>query len=472
VNVNRSSFNQASGSSEAKIAVRLKACLSGALSKDGSFSTTAFFNQWFRQEGKAYHFVFKKNLKVTNLQIAELRALLNVHLKRTGTQEHVRDLQAVSIAEFISSMQSIFKSFEESTGSDRAVDIVSRLYSGLLRDIVVLDVFFGSCGVFLPPDLDIDLPPVCAQSGYIHSCGRSLLVRNITKAKKTELFAALTTHLASGENQCPVRFIVYAHEEFTDHDRFQAGELRDGLDDLKLYMDKYFIGQDSLVSVLKEIRGHANFVDRLEVPEPLHYAKTLEEEEKGNAILDEKPTIWLIVDRKPGTEIRHKGDEQYFVVYYQQVINQNSLHLFDENKPAWIDHTTIPHTLVSAMFNVTRPWWSRPRGISFGDPFVGTGTTWLEALKYECLSICYDNEPLSVLMVEDNLKFMCSSNDQIEKYAEVLRQAATIDPTTKLYSVGRYAAKHRNPTEEDFFWALDRYEEVCPDQRGGMPGSA
>ena len=118
--------------------------------------------------------------------------------------------------------------------------------------------------------------------------------------------------------------------------------------------------------------------------------------------------FWLLVDRKPKTDVRERGDEQYYILYEQSYRNENPHHLFDENKPAWIDHTTIPHTLAAAMINITRPWWKPKSNASsriLCDPFVGTGTTLLEALKLGLEGVCGDREALSRHMVDHNLQF-------------------------------------------------------------------
>ena len=445
----------------------LHASLEAAFSK-GEFVATDFFQSWFRKHGSAFLFVFKKNLKVTNMQIAELHALLRLHLKRSSTGEYVRDFQAMSAREFRNSVQSIIESFRQYPRED-AFQLVTGLYNSLLRDIVVLEVFFGSCALFLPFDLEIDLAAVCGESGYIHSCGSSLLNRNISKATEKELFEVFESYLSTRDGLlAPPRFIVYAHEEFTDLDRPYAAALRDGLDDLKIYIDKYYVGNQSLVSVLKDMRSKKQFVGRLEIPEPGHYEKSLNDDTAVVHTVGERPTIWLVVDHKPGPDIRHKADPQYFLLYEQHYINENPLFIFDENKPAWIDHTTIPHTLVASMINVTRPWWHDPDDVCIGDPFVGTGTTWLESLRYNARAICLDNEPVAAQLLEDNLRFFCLPDNEIKRLREMLEAASKVDPAAKIFRTSsaspRYRRREPSSIEEDFFWALDRYEEACPDQ--------
>lgn len=57
---------------------QLREALTQAFS-GGEFAPNTFFPEWFRRRGRAHTFVFKKNLKVTNIQLAELFALLRAH---------------------------------------------------------------------------------------------------------------------------------------------------------------------------------------------------------------------------------------------------------------------------------------------------------------------------------------------------------------------------------------------------------
>lgn len=325
-----------------------------------------------------------------------------------------------------------------------------------------------SAEVFLPHNLAIDnLAVICAHSGYIHSCGPSLLNRNIAKASKEEMSRALTAYIDSHPQiRPPARFVVYAHEEFTHSDRYLARDLRDGLDDVKVYMDKYYVGSESLVSVLKEMRNSKPFTERLTFPERDHYAKSLKIDSVAMAKADPVSTIWLIVDHKPSDNIRHRGDKQYFILYHQQYLNDSPLHLFDENKPAWLDHTTIPHTLVSAMINITRPWWPEDQEVHIGDPFVGTGTTLIEAAKYRATPVCRDKEAIAGQLVADNVRFFCSTSDEIRQLSEDIGEASAVDPTERLVPLTplkRYGSKENPPVKQDYFTALSIFDRVCPD---------
>src|SRR5438094_480146 len=231
----------------------IQQCLNSASTENG-FSARQFFECWFRTHGSAYFFLFQKNLSVTNLQAAELLALLRTYVSRRDSKERVRDLQFLSVQEFVSSVQSLVESYGRPGFTGNASHPIARLYSDLFEDIVVVDLYFGSCTVFLPNPLDLDQLSICANAGFIHSCGVSLINRNISKASKEELFDRLDQFLNSRSDlKAPIRFIVYAHEDYTPHDRRLSVELRRGLDEAKVFLDKYYLGNQTLISALKDL---------------------------------------------------------------------------------------------------------------------------------------------------------------------------------------------------------------------------
>ena len=104
------SLSQDNGLSDDTVAEVLAACLKNAII-GGHFSGKKFFHEWFREKGSAFLFVFKKNLKVTNIQMAELNALLRAHTKRERTGEYFCDFQCLSVQEFNDAINSIVESF-------------------------------------------------------------------------------------------------------------------------------------------------------------------------------------------------------------------------------------------------------------------------------------------------------------------------------------------------------------------------
>ncbi len=153
--------------------------------KQWHFSVSDFYDKWFREHGKAYYFLFRKNLKVTNIQFAELLSLIRAHNKSKETDEPVHELQFLSVSRFYEAVAEIVNSFPRKDDEPRSrYELISRMYYSLLSRHVVVDTFYGSCAVYIPPNLEIDLPLICAHSGYIHSCGINVFTRKIDKSKK------------------------------------------------------------------------------------------------------------------------------------------------------------------------------------------------------------------------------------------------------------------------------------------------
>ena len=368
------------------------------------FPKEEFFEEWFRKNGKVYFFLFKKNLKVTNLQAVELIALVQSHLyENNADQDNVEHVQFFSIEDFNNVLARLVEGFE--LGASRSFDFefIAREYSHLLANALVVDVLFGSCVVFVPPYLDLDLKTICFLSGYIHSCGPSIYIRNVYKATPEEFFLYLGQHLKTLKPEKKLFFRPYVHEDFTEFDRDQKDELRSGLDDVKLYAQKYYVGTKPISSLIEDMRKE--FADQLQLPAPGGNF-TIDDLSKETPGIDPTRTLFLIMDHSLGDIRNRPGDRHFLICYEQLLLNENPFHIFDENKPAWFDHTTMPHTLMGAMLNITRPYWPKNRKVRVADFFLGSGTAWLETLKYPNISFNgLDIEPISALLAEDNLCF-------------------------------------------------------------------
>jgi len=392
------------------------------------FDAPTLVLEWFRKRGSTYFFLFKKNLDVTNLQFAELLALLRSHIKASDGAK-IRDLQFISVDDFNRSVTELVESFGRDPRDPRArYEKIARLYISLFRRTCIVTNFFGSCAIFLPPAINLDLVRVCGLSGYIHSCGRNVYIRSAYKSTKKEFFSSLDEHLKRfpAVNR-HLFFVPYSHEDFTEYDRDHASDLRHGGDDVKIYIEKYYMGSEPMVAVLKDMR--TKFKGRLVIPDPGDYTKMHPKVRTSD--VDQDRTLWFIIDHEIRPSVRNPGERPnftrsekvYFICYDQMYINNNPFHLFEENKPAWVSHTTIPHTLVGAMLNITMPSWPKStRGVSVCDPFVGTGTTWLEALKYPLMFFDGgDSNVIAPLLAQDNLYFFCLTSTQLEAIIELLK---------------------------------------------------
>jgi hypothetical protein len=161
------------------------------------FSGERFFQNWFGIHGCSLFFLFKKNLRVTNIQFGELFALLRSYLHCTQTGRCMRDVQFLTAGRFQQVVQELVRSLMPSTELGTVKDLVqlSTLYAPLLRSTVVIEPFQGSCAVYLPPLLQLDLAVVCGLSGYIHSCGYAIYVRKANDSTPESFVGAMSAHL-------------------------------------------------------------------------------------------------------------------------------------------------------------------------------------------------------------------------------------------------------------------------------------
>lgn len=387
---------------------------------DGRFRPHVFFADWFRVRGTGHYFLFKKNLTVTNLQHAELAALLRLHVRENGAPLG-DELQFQTPAQFIATVRHIIECF----GGDveTRVRTIIENYCRILKRTVVIRPLFGSAAVYTPPGMEIQLAQMCAYSGYIHSCGPLILLRRVDKATKAELQSSLQKHLDTDRTLPPgkkVYFVPYAHE---DHDRWDEdyrADLRHGLDDVKIYVQKFFLESEPLVSVLSSIAEKLG--DRLCLAQPgnPHEARHKYKTRPEKDILTDR-SFWLLADHAVSDRPRTRGAHRYFVCFDQRFKNETPLHLFDEDKPAWTAPITIPHTMLGAMLNLTRPHWPRGTDAVIADPFVGTGTTVLEALKFpNTVAYGTDLEPATERLVADNHAFFGKTKRQVEALQERL----------------------------------------------------
>jgi putative RNA methylase family UPF0020 len=194
---------------------------------------------------------------------------------------------------------------------------------------------------------------------------------------------------------------------------------------------------------------------------------------RGQEQVDEDRTLWLIAD----SGIGNKGEnlaQRYLICFDQLLANWCPFQLFDENKPAWVAHTTIPHSLMRAMINLSLPW--NEGEITICDPFVGTGTTWLETLKFtEAKASCSDLDPISPMLVADNLDFFSLDPEglswigtDLEEISNSLRQSvlARLGENLELFpdwgdTLGR----------DDYRWTIDMLEKVFQDGKEHESGT-
>lgn len=431
-----------------------------------------FFRAWFRVIGKSYFFLFKRNFEVTNLQISELLALIDMQTQRRENNQW--RVQFVPPSEFRQIVQSAYDSLPPKDDKYLPTELAIRLGS-VIANIVCVEPLFGSCAIYLPPGMHLDLPRLCGESGYIHSCGQLLLFRNLSKVTHSDILAnvsAFSGLLTNGErtgllplptgqrtvsaasdstsgvevvngdgltasitdsldeslsptkSSPPVRFVAYSHEDFSPYDQDKRDDLNKGVGDLKIHLEKLFVRQQGksirLIESIKYVQNATR--ERIIIPEPGNYLKSSSEENLKE--VDRDRSIFMILDRVVDGSTLRKGDQRFLVVYVQEFLNENPFHIMDENKPAWYAHTTIPHTLMGAMVNLGRSMLDRRDGASLlvADPFCGSGTTALEMSKFGSSAVgsFADNSVFACRTLQDNFEFFSLNSQEL---IAVLNQA-------------------------------------------------
>lgn len=366
----------------------------------------SFFESWFTKNGKTYNFIFKQNLFVTNLQFRELIDLIRLNVKKGSERPQINFM---TTNEFINLTSNIIESFidEKALKNIREknidvseirpeLEIICENYGSLFENIIVIDAFYTSCIVSVPNGLELNVQQICFQSGYIHSCGENIYTRNMKKAKYDALVDRLKTYLQDYKE--PLNFIMYTHEDFPIKNKMYVNDFqKHGLDEIKFYLEKFYMQDISLIQVVEHLRNDTRLEGKIKIMGKAEAKQSHAEE-----------SIWMIIDRSIGSDLKYPGDKRYYICYKQMYINENPFHIFDEDKPGWINPVTIPHTLVGAMINIGRGEWpnnvkERYRVI---DPFVGSGTTGLEVLKYDDIDFWGgDKCEISQMIARMNLRF-------------------------------------------------------------------
>jgi len=410
------------------------------------FYASDFFKHWFRNEGDSFYFIFRKNVDVTNLQFAELLSLIRSNIY-SEDNEPIHNLQFSSVEDFTEALQQLVGAFSPSQIVENRYNFIANTYLSIFEKRIVVISFRGSCAVFIPPKLKLNLEAVCAYSGYIYCCGKSLFIRRISKATPDEFLEVIKNYSKGISKRRKVFFTVYAHEDFTKYDREHQNNLAHGLDDLKIHLEKFYMNKSRLVKVMEKIRDKHS--DKLFIPNPGDFRRThkLFLETKS---IEKSKTLWLLADNRIDLNNSEKDFPKYYICYEQLYKNENQFQgFFDENKPAWIAPITIPHTLISAMINITLPIYSKQ--IDLLDPFVGTGTSWLEGNKYSSIKVHgSDSSNATHLLVEDNLDFFRLSPEKLKSHELCATEICEyIDKRIKIYPINTEENTNNHTSDDD-----------------------
>jgi len=371
------------------------------------FKWDKFFRNWFRENGTPLFFLFKKNLSVTNTQYVELFSLLTQYSSIKNDSRSPQKLLFYTTEHIKTTFSDVINSIIEDYNPNdiSLINHFSKQYLDVFRSTVAIDMFYGSCSVFLPHGIYVDLEKIVSDSGYIHSAGTSVYIRNIKKSKKNDFLSSIDYYLSTNNSQ-RIPFIVYSHEDFSGFDKDSAELIERGIEQCKIFIDKMSMGSYRLSSIISEMQTVDKYNRKLLIPQPGNYSK--QHSFKGSK------SLWLISDRSiSGGQLKNPGQSRYYICYEQSLKNDSPFFYFDENKPAWKSHTTLPHSLTAALLNTSR------QSLNDGnicDPFSGTGTTWFEAKRLNLPNKVHSSDlsPATSILVSDNLNFFLLSLNRLE----------------------------------------------------------
>ena len=361
----------------------------------GSHLSIALTQRIFHQRG--YYFVFRAGARTTNIQLAELTALVGNYITHVSTSAYSEDWPAVSsrkscqfhsTSEVRETLENLWNSVIPDIDHLRSFsEFDNELYSGVLEVLkkayaeiacttVIVDALENSALVFLPNNLNLALREITIQSGYVHSSGKLIYCRNTNKSSIDECISSFRDYKDRRTKKSGVPFCLYVNEIFDKYeDDFVQAEISNGLSNLKFSGDKNYFGGVPLYSFRERLQRE--FKDFITFVTPRsHYKEQLRSLDGGK-----NGVIWLVKDRKIGTDWSRDGSDDIYVIYHQRYKNSDAICHFDEDKPAWIAPVTWPHTLTAAMLSLTLDRFNSDERLVIVDPFVGTGTSLIEAIK-------------------------------------------------------------------------------------------
>jgi hypothetical protein len=411
---------------------------------DANIFIRAFKADWYYRSGMSsygsepdfadfagsFFILSQKNASVTDLFYNEIEALVRANLKIPpkrqksiciGTDYYITTLlrNAINEIDFFN------RTHIESKFSDNSLDFIEHfraIYADLFKNSIIIEPYFTSVLIHIPNVLKCDMISVVAMSGYAHSAGLPLYIRNAEKAEQHVITKRLDEFLANLEEGKKIFFTAYAEELFSDDEKVMSpASVRNGLDGIRLHLRKHYIEGTPLLDYVAFIQNR--FQNKIFVPQGIKNYKT----EKIESKTVDDCTIWMITDggiadSQAGIyEINTR--DKYLILYAQYFRNANPLHTFKERKLGWCAPITIPHTLSGALINLAGLDQHQNEQFVFIDPFCGTGTTILDAaIRYpDACILGFDRNPLFPRLVQDNAHFFSYTPSEISNLETDLR---------------------------------------------------
>ncbi|HEY2709240.1 MAG TPA: hypothetical protein VGI95_14405 [Caulobacteraceae bacterium] len=426
---------------------------------DGSIDVDSVVNGIFATPGQKHAFVFNQNARRTNIQIAELLSLVRRHIYVKDTAKRQTEIEFSTFEEVKTFLEEVIA--HGNVGDPNSFETFVSELALFFEDKVLVETLYGSACIFLPPKLRVDTALVCGESGYIHSCGDLLILRNAEKMTEAKFKEAIEDCIADfPDDNGKFLLVPYCHEDFSHLDRRSTPFLQHGLDDIKLNISKAFVGATKLYDLLEEVGE--DFSDHLAIAPAGDFKKSTDTFK--NLFPDKNQnTIFMISDSDLVPNSRFPGSRKFYIMYLQRYKNNNVYHLYDENKPGWASHTTLPHSLAGAMVSIARPWFRDDGSAEVADPFGGSGTVFFEAQKIAGLNCrSSDRAPIFEYAMKDNSTFFGLSKSELIALRDELKEFLEAIP-----DVWEGAARKRKETREQRLGRIANVVRTWAQKSGG-----
>lgn len=427
-------------------------------------ATSYFIDEWYRIKGAATFFVFRRSVEETNLQFAELLALLRTLITRrssTKNQKTIQGLHFVKTKDFKSFFQSTLQDVvlahnENGESMDAAGDFFHDQYLNILRHTILVDCFSGSSSVCVPPYLHLDIQELCGLSGYIHSAGEVVIIRDVNRLTKAELIDAIEKHIDRSQITSErIGLSLFSKEEYRSATGAQQDDLSLGLEMLKIRASKCFVGGERIGPVVAAVVSANKRLVQLFKPD-------LETSAGHPDNMHDESMLWILSDCGVDAEGKRDINKSYYICYRQSIRNGSPTISFDESKPAWKAPETIPHSLTAAALNLASESLLDDDDNTICDPFVGTGTTLIESVKFLKRKIlCSDASEVSRQLTLDNLEFFCQDLDGLNDLKKSFEELAKIftDIRKKIVDAKSHRPESKRSKERDPYF--DEFQKHC-----------
>lgn len=404
---------------------------------DPSQCAKAFMNEWFfnnqfdpKNDGHygSFFFLHLKSASVTDSARSELRSLIQLYSKQSFAEKQL--VVYYTTTEFTEIVENLIASLSPNAiikdDAEEFLDLVEKItsaYRGMFERAVLIDHYFTSATVHIPPSLRLSIDEVVGTSGYIHSAGRLIYIREMSKSYDRDITERIKKYLdAIGSTGKPVSVTPYAKEFFDPFEKFNSNtSTRNGLDNVKFNIAKQYVGSGKLLNYLQQLESDPELSGRIVIPSGLEDYT----EERLAQGADDSRTIWFVSDYSTSKDVKSKkyrrDDDRYIIIYGQTIYNKSQLITYKERKPAWYAPVTVPSTLSASLINATRLSTSS-NSIRILDPFCGAGTFLFDAaVRYDGSQIFgMDKNPIVPTIVKDNILFFSEEEAALKAHGDAL----------------------------------------------------